>query len=154
MRDYNKIAEMLPVFCVSSKAYLKMNGWLAKDDPIPGFPAIGVTEIPALYQHALHIARSVREAALRKFYTVVEQYLAGLLMQVVVSDQPTKWADDMASQELQFVNNLVDELSKAFESAIKGKFGGFRQMIQQKIYCPLDDAAAVAANQAIATVDS
>jgi hypothetical protein len=37
LRDYDKVAESLPVFCVSSRAYQKMSGRLAKDDGVPGF---------------------------------------------------------------------------------------------------------------------
>jgi chromosome segregation ATPase len=37
LRDYDKVAESLPVFCVSSRAYQKMSGHLAKDDGVPGF---------------------------------------------------------------------------------------------------------------------
>ena len=37
LRDYDKVAKSLPVFCVSSRAYQKLCGRLEKDEKVPGF---------------------------------------------------------------------------------------------------------------------
>jgi len=37
IRDYDEVAQSLPVFCVSSRAYQKMSGRLKKDEKVPGF---------------------------------------------------------------------------------------------------------------------
>lgn len=55
-RDYQHMADMLPVFCVSSRAYQKSSGRIIKDEAVSGFPSIEDTEIPALKRHALSIA--------------------------------------------------------------------------------------------------
>jgi hypothetical protein len=45
-RDYEQLAEMLPVFCVSSRAYQKLSGNMKKDEAISGFPTLEDTESP------------------------------------------------------------------------------------------------------------
>lgn len=51
VRDYDEVAKSLPVFCVSSRGYQKLQGRLRKDPPVPGFTSIEETEIPALQAH-------------------------------------------------------------------------------------------------------
>ncbi|KAL8716632.1 MAG: hypothetical protein Q9225_006051, partial [Loekoesia sp. 1 TL-2023] len=51
VRDYDEVAKSLPVFCVSSRGYQKLQGRLRKDPPVPGFTTIEETEIPALQAH-------------------------------------------------------------------------------------------------------
>ena len=47
-RDYEEVARSLPVFCVSSRAYQKLQGRLKKEPAVPGFKEVAETEIPAL----------------------------------------------------------------------------------------------------------
>ena len=47
-RDYDEVARGLPVFCVSSRGYQKLQGRLRKDPHVPGFTTIEETEIPQL----------------------------------------------------------------------------------------------------------
>lgn len=51
VRDYDEVAKSLPVFCVSSRGYQKLQGRFRKDPPVPGFTTIEETEIPALQAH-------------------------------------------------------------------------------------------------------
>ncbi|KAL8724724.1 MAG: hypothetical protein Q9166_007785 [cf. Caloplaca sp. 2 TL-2023] len=51
VRDYDEVAKSLPVFCVSSRGYQKLQGRLRKDPPVPGFTTVEETEIPALQAH-------------------------------------------------------------------------------------------------------
>lgn len=51
VRDYDEVAKSLPVFCVSSRGYQKLQGRFRKDPPVPGFTNIEETEIPALQTH-------------------------------------------------------------------------------------------------------
>lgn len=45
IRDYEAVAQSLPVFCVSSRAYQQLNGKLQKDAKIPGFSHVEETEV-------------------------------------------------------------------------------------------------------------
>ncbi|KAG9737576.1 hypothetical protein KCU73_g9964, partial [Aureobasidium melanogenum] len=51
LRDYEKVAKDLPVYCVSSRAYQKLAGRLVKDNAVRGFTDVEQTEIPALKLH-------------------------------------------------------------------------------------------------------
>lgn len=51
VRDYDEVAKSLPVFCVSSRGYQKLQGRHRKDPSVPGFTTIEETEIPALQAH-------------------------------------------------------------------------------------------------------
>src|SRR5688572_4394524 len=111
-RDYEELAERLPVFCVSSKAYQKLSGRFCKDEAISGFPDIENTGIPALKRHASKIAKSVRAVVLQGFFSGLHGFLASLMMQVVISDQPSKLAEGLKIQELAFLKGAVAALSK------------------------------------------
>jgi len=111
-RDYQKVAEMLPVFCVSSKAYLKLSGWLKEDDPISGFPTTEDTKIPTVREHALKITESARTARLQRFYAKMHEYLNELLMHVGVSNRPMQLSLQHKQQEMQFLNMIFANLSK------------------------------------------
>jgi hypothetical protein len=49
IRDYDEVAQSLPVFCVSSRAYQKMSGRLKKDEKVPGFTTLEETGVRLLY---------------------------------------------------------------------------------------------------------
>ncbi|KAI4748386.1 hypothetical protein E4T50_01395 [Aureobasidium sp. EXF-12298] len=44
LRDYEKVAKDLPVYCVSSRAYQKLSGRLVKDNAVRGFTDVEQTE--------------------------------------------------------------------------------------------------------------
>jgi len=111
-RDYEALAANLPVFCVSSKAYQKMSGRLEKDENVEGFPNIAHTGIPALQSHASKIIESTRMVACQRFLNELRRYLMSLMMQVVISQQPLKLADEMRQQELDVLEEALELLSK------------------------------------------
>lgn len=103
---------MLPVFCVSGKAFQKMSGNLKTDDEVSGFLDVEDTEIPALKRHARDITKSVRAVALHTFFNNVHQYLAEVMMQIVISDQPLQMAEDVKSQDKAFIKGASAAFSK------------------------------------------
>jgi hypothetical protein len=111
-RDYAALAGNLPVFCVSSKAYQKMSGRLEKDEKVEGFPHIAHTGIPALQSHASKIIESTRVVACQRFLNELRRYLMSLMMQVVISQQPLKLADEMRQRELDVLEEALEALSK------------------------------------------
>lgn len=106
------MAGNLPVFCVSSKAYQKMSGRLERDEKVDGFPDIENTGIPGLQRHALKIIESTRVIACQRFLNELRRYLMSLMMQVVISQQPLKLAGEMRQQELDFLEESLEVLSK------------------------------------------
>lgn len=71
IRDYDEIATMLPVFCVSSRAYQKKKQRLVKDDPIQGFPTEYETEVPQLQAHVKHLTEAGRAS---NFKQLLEEF--------------------------------------------------------------------------------
>jgi len=120
-RDYEVLAEMLPVFCVSGKAFQKMSGNFKEDDEVSGFPDVEDTEIPALKRHARDITKSMRAVALRTFFNDVNQYLAEVMMQVVISDQPLQMAEDVKSQERAFIKDASATFSTVFSPQLNAR---------------------------------
>jgi hypothetical protein len=111
-RDYEAIAKKLPVYCVSSKAYQKISGSLDKDDVVAGFLSLEDTEIPALQRHALGIVQETRASTCRRFLSGLSQFMSSLHLQVVLSDQPLKLADDLRNKEIQVLDQMVADLRK------------------------------------------
>lgn len=111
-RDYAEVATKLPVFCVSSKAYQKLSGRLERDEAITGFSDVSDTEIPALQKYAQSIVHQTRAASCRGFLTDLGHFLDSLCLQVVLSEQPLKLADDLREKEVQSLNDAVDKLKQ------------------------------------------
>ncbi|THX38594.1 hypothetical protein D6D11_09018 [Aureobasidium pullulans] len=52
IRDYEKVAKDLPVFCVSSRAYQNLSGRLLKDNAVRGFTDVDQTEVSSMVFHS------------------------------------------------------------------------------------------------------
>lgn len=65
--DYTQMAAKLPIFCVSSRAYQKLNGRLVKEQMPSGFKNTHHTGIPALQRHCINLTSAKRAAAARRF---------------------------------------------------------------------------------------
>ena len=80
IRDYEEVARSLPVFCVSSRAFQKLQGRLRKDGPVPGFQNVDETEIPMLQQHASQLTIAGRTANCKRFLNNLSQLLNSLTL--------------------------------------------------------------------------
>ncbi|KAI9702698.1 MAG: hypothetical protein M1820_006082 [Bogoriella megaspora] len=78
LRDYDKVARSLPVFCVSSRAYQKLCGRMKKDAAVPGFTETEQTEIPKLKQHCIKLTVARRAEGCRQFLNSLSQLLNSL----------------------------------------------------------------------------
>lgn len=68
LRDYDKVAESLPVFCVSSRAFQQMRGRMKKDNfNHNGYTCPEDTEVPQLQRHAQQLTEAGRVMTSRKF---------------------------------------------------------------------------------------
>ena len=79
-RDYEEVARSLPVFCVSSRGYQKLQGRLQKDPSVPGFKSIEETEIPQLQAHCRKLTEAGRAASCKRFLNNFGQMLNSLTM--------------------------------------------------------------------------
>ena len=80
IRDYEEVAKGLPVFCVSSRGYQKLQGRLKKDGHVQGFTDIQETEIPSLQVHCEKLTETGRSANCRSFMNKLSQLLNSLVL--------------------------------------------------------------------------
>ncbi|KAK4455827.1 hypothetical protein QBC34DRAFT_453465 [Podospora aff. communis PSN243] len=147
-RDYQQLAETLPVFCVSSKAYLKMSGWRSKDETVSGFPRVQDTEIPSLREHALKMTEAAWSAKLRKFYDALHEYLIDITMYVGMSCDSPELALDRKLEETRFLDEAFSELSTGFRSEIDATFQQARAEINGNIFERFEPAIRIAKKEA------
>jgi GTPase SAR1 family protein len=87
IRDYDEIAQGLPVFCVSSRAYQHRCGRFRQDDAVPGFTTLEQTEMPQLQLHCQELTKAGRIQTGRNFLLSLCQHLRSLEL----------WTSDKAS---------------------------------------------------------
>ena len=80
IRDYAEVAKSLPVFCVSSRGYQKLQGRLKKDPPVPGFQTLAETEIPQLQDHCERLTIAGRTATCKRFMTNLSQLINSMTL--------------------------------------------------------------------------
>lgn len=78
-RDYREVAQSLPVYCVSSRAYQKLSGRLKNDSVlVEGFIESEDTEIPGLQEHAIRMTEEGRIRISRRFLNDLAQLLSSM----------------------------------------------------------------------------
>ncbi|OIW28489.1 hypothetical protein CONLIGDRAFT_578624 [Coniochaeta ligniaria NRRL 30616] len=91
LRDYGKVAESLPVFCVSSRAYQQLRGRLKKDNfSNDGFKSVEDTEVPQLQEHARKMTEAGRALNSRVLLNDMSQLLNSMKL----------WADNDGTSQL------------------------------------------------------
>lgn len=105
LRDYDKVAETLPVFCVSSRAFQKLSGRMVRDKfNSAGFRSLEETEIPQLQAHAKKLTENGRAANCRRFLGDLATLLNSMSM----------WATNDGTR-----SNLTDAEKRAEESFLR-----------------------------------
>ena len=108
VRDYDKVARSLPVFCVSSRGYQKLQGRLRKDPPVPGFTNIEETEIPALQNHCEKLTETGRAANCKAFINKLNHLLNSLHLWASSDGSGANLTAEQKAREARF-------LAKGFE---------------------------------------
>ena len=78
IRNYEEVAQSLPVFCVSSRGYQKLQGRLRQDPAVPGFKSVEETGIPQLQKHCRQLTEKGRAESCRRFLNNLSQLLNSL----------------------------------------------------------------------------
>lgn len=94
VRDYEQVAESLPVFCVSSRAYQQMCGRLRKDANIPGFKSPEETDMPQLQARCKKLTEAGRIAIARTFLLSLCQQLTTFSLWASDDSTGLKMTDD------------------------------------------------------------
>lgn len=110
IRDYDRVAQSLPVFCVSSRAYQKLSGRFQKEANVPGFQTVEETEIPQLQAHCKKLTEASRETNSRRFLNTLDQLLNSL--RLVTSSDGLQVTDKQKAARAAIVESTYNQLDK------------------------------------------
>ena len=120
MRDYAEVARSLQVFCVSSRAYQKLQGRLAKDNVnAPGFRSVEETEVPQLQAHCKKLTEAGRASSCRAFLTNFSQTLNSLRLWASNDGTGLNLTDAQLPAESRFPKLRLNTLERSLEGAVK-----------------------------------
>lgn len=110
IRNYEEVARSLPVFCVSSRGYQKLQGRLKKDPNIPGFKTLGETEIPQLQAHCKQLTVAGRTSNCKRFINNLSQLLNSLFIWASNDGTSTNMTADQRRREEKYLQKGLKEL--------------------------------------------
>ena len=109
-RDYDEVARSLPVFCVSSRGYQKLQGRLRKDPKVPGFVTAEETEIPQLQAHCKQLTEAGRSANCKRFINNLSQLLNSLSLWASNDGTGANMTPEQRTREERFLQKGLKEL--------------------------------------------
>ncbi|KAH7412113.1 hypothetical protein DE146DRAFT_709700 [Phaeosphaeria sp. MPI-PUGE-AT-0046c] len=134
MRDYEHIANSLPVFCVSSRAYQKMCGRLQKDDPVPGFKHPEETEMPQLQAHCQKLTEAGRIQTARTFLLSLCQQLTTFSLWASDDGTGLKMTDDEKQKQIRYLDKQLSELERGLEESVRACLNAMKQVMNDQIF--------------------
>ncbi|QKX61671.1 uncharacterized protein TRUGW13939_08824 [Talaromyces rugulosus] len=145
-RDYEEVARSLPVFCISSRAYQKLQGRLELEPTIPGFQAHEDTEVPQLQAHCKKLTEAIRDANSRCFLNNLDQLLNSL--RLTSSADGNQTSDEEKTNWANTIETHYKVLYADLEELILDMCQRFRNTIQCNIFTVYEDAVEAAVNKA------
>ncbi|OJJ36596.1 hypothetical protein ASPWEDRAFT_170108 [Aspergillus wentii DTO 134E9] len=143
-RDYKELEKGLPVFCVSIRAYQKLQGRLAQETAVAGFTAIEETEIPFLQAHCIALTEKAREASAIRFLTRFGQLLQSLSLWATRADPALILTDEMKKQLEGGFNETIAQMISGMDNLKDALFTQLRQSLDTTVVSRLDVAAKYA----------
>jgi hypothetical protein len=153
IRDYDEVANSLPVFCVSSRAYQKLSGRLKKDNDVPGFSNLAQTEIPKLQEHCKKLTEKNRQATCRRFLNALVQLINSLGLWASDDGTGVKMSDKQRDVEKTFLVHRLKELEKALERAVDNALDDCISNLDEQLFDKFGTAADAAAAVALPVSD-
>ncbi|KAI5816791.1 hypothetical protein BZA77DRAFT_263802 [Pyronema omphalodes] len=145
IRDYDKVANSLPVFCVSSRGYQKLKGRLKKDGDPPVFSHIDQTGIPRLQSHCKKLTEKVRLATGRRFLAGVSQLCNSL--KLWSSGLNVKLTAPVKEREMLCLNQKLTDLNQELSKVVQSTTQSLRKELNEEVFA-LYDAAIKSASTA------
>jgi hypothetical protein len=152
LRDYDQMANSLPVFCVSSRAYQKLRGRLRKDSPVLGFPGLEETGIPGLQSHCRQLTAGGRIQTCRTFLLNFSQLLTtfDLWASNDTDYRTTRDGDGQA----QFLDPALADLKDKLDSRAHACSSRMREETKQNVADKLPEITKNAATAARGICDA
>ncbi|KAI4087546.1 MAG: hypothetical protein LQ344_006699 [Seirophora lacunosa] len=151
VRDYDEVAKSLPVFCVSSRGYQKLQGRFRKDPAVPGFTSIEETEIPALQAHCEKLTETGRVAKCRAFINKVNSLLNSLTLWASSDGTGANLTAEQKAREARFLQKGMEGLETRLEKATKTCTRELVEELQDNIFDRYEAAVQAAAWDSVNT---
>ncbi|KAK3491869.1 hypothetical protein B0T13DRAFT_518836 [Neurospora crassa] len=152
LRDYDKVAETLPVFCVSSRAFQKLSGRLVRDKiNSAGFRSLEETEIPQLQAHAQKLTENGRAASCRRFLADLSQLLNSLSMWATNDGTRSNLTDSEKRAEENHLRKRIDQMEQELDDVVKETMNNLKEALAENIYEIFEKYLPVAADRALPT---
>ncbi|KAF7191395.1 Nuclear GTPase SLIP-GC [Pseudocercospora fuligena] len=149
IRDYEKVAESLPVYCVSSRAYQKLSGRLRRDNDVPGFTDIKETEIPALQSHCKKLTEAGRQATCSRFLNNLKQLLTSLQLWAGDDGTGTKLSAAQRDSEKAWLARKLKDLEKALDNTVKETLDDGMETLKEQLFDKFGPAVQSATDEAL-----
>ncbi|KAI0583441.1 Dynamin-N domain-containing protein [Pyrenophora tritici-repentis] len=133
IRDYAQVANSLPVFCVSSRAYQKMCGRMLKDEPVPGFVSPDETEIPQLQAHCRKLTEAGRLRISRAFLTNLAQILTRFELWLSNDGTSVPVTEESKREGISYLRRKLSELTKGLNEAVRACFKEMRHCVKTQV---------------------
>ncbi|KAL8820149.1 MAG: hypothetical protein Q9223_001566 [Gallowayella weberi] len=145
VRDYDEVAKSLPVFCVSSRGYQKLQGRLREEPPVPGFRTIEETEIPALQAHCEKLTETGRAANCRAFINRLSSLLNSLTIWASSDGTGVNLTAEQKAKEARYLQKGLEGLETRLENVTQSCAQALNDEFADAIYDRYE-AAVQAAN--------
>ncbi|KAG8156694.1 hypothetical protein KVR01_013485 [Diaporthe batatas] len=135
-RDYRQVAQSLPVFTISAKAYQRMCRPKKRETQIDGFKILFDTEIPQLVEHAMKLPEKGRIIALRNWLNEVRRLLVSLIIWCTAGDVNLGAIHMSAHEqtwEMQFLQNEILNLRKKLDRIIMAQKKEIDDIVQKEV---------------------
>lgn len=154
LRDYDEVARSLPVFCVSSRAYQKIQGRLQRDKAVPGFRTAEETEIPQLQAHCKKLTEAGRASNCRNFLTNLSQLLNSLGLWASNDGIGLNLTDAQLAAETRFLKLRLQKLEESLEKSVKECLKDMNETLAENIFEQYENLVELAIAEANHTVDN
>ncbi|MCJ1479498.1 hypothetical protein MMC13_008184 [Lambiella insularis] len=134
VRDYDEVARSLPVFCVSSRGYQKLQGRLKKDPPVPGFQTLEETEIPQLQAHCKQLTVAGRTAICKRFMTNLSQLLNSMNLWASNDGSGENLSADQKANEARFLQKSLENLESGLEKIVLAAVKDFKGELNENVH--------------------
>lgn len=152
LRDYDVLARDFPVFCVSSRGYQKLKGWLGTGKSAVAFKSLEETEIPLLQKHCVRLTEPGRVANSQHFLVKLTQLLNSLALWASGGNVDNGLtAEQKATRERQLAKSM-DHLKRDFEQTVKDTVEELHKGLKESIFVRYEVAVQTAADSAMGTI--
>lgn len=151
LRDYEHVAKSLPVFCVSSRAYQKLSGRLAKDSDIEGFRTADETEVPALQAHCRNLTVKGRQATCRRFLNNVQALLTSMGLWASDDGSGVRLTAAQRDAEKAFLARELKKLGTALEKTVTDTLEDAVASLNEQLFEKFEGAVKSAVKDAVPT---